>query len=223
MKKHSVSEENYLKAVYHLEAAGERVLTNDLARTLSAKPASITDMVQKLTEKGLLDYQKYQGVQLTPEGRKQALSVIRKHRLWESFLVEKLGFNWDEVHEIAEELEHISSKKLVEKLDAFLNFPKLDPHGDPIPDKNGKIVYDQALVPLIELPANQPAIVMSVASQSADFLELLRFNNIVLGVKLEVKKRFDFDQSLQIKIPSRAAFTVSAQMAQSIKVKPVEI
>jgi len=129
--KYSVSKENYIKAIFHLQQEQESVTTNALAEALQTKPASVTDMLKKLKTQKLLQYEKYRGVKLTTDGRKVAIQIIRKHRLWEYFLVEKLQFGWEEVHEIAEELEHISSKKLVDRLDEFLDFPQNDPHGDP--------------------------------------------------------------------------------------------
>ena len=135
----STSEENYLKTIFHLQTKDDNVTTNELAEKLQAKPASITDMMKKLKGRKLVNYQPYRGFRLTPEGKKIALSIIRRHRLWEYFLAEKLKFSWDEVHEVAEQLEHVSSKKLTDKLDEYLHFPKFDPHGDPIPDINGKM------------------------------------------------------------------------------------
>lgn len=132
------SEENYIKTIFHLEQkALEGVSTNAIAEQMDTKASSVTDMIKKLSEKGVINYVKYQGVTLTQEGRKTALSIIRKHRLWEVFLVETLDFSWDEVHEIAEQLEHIHSEKLIDRLDKLLDFPKYDPHGDPIPTKDG--------------------------------------------------------------------------------------
>jgi DtxR family Mn-dependent transcriptional regulator len=132
------SEENYLRAIYHLGRDGDGyVSTNAIADRLATKPSSVTDMVKKLAEKGLLDYVRYQGVSMTKSGEKVALTLIRKHRLWEVFLVEMLHFSWDEVHEVAELLEHIKSETLIDKLDALLQYPKYAPHGDPIPDKDG--------------------------------------------------------------------------------------
>jgi len=134
----SFTEENYLKVIHRLsEATSEDISTNAVAELMQTKAASVTDMLRKLADKGWVNYQKYQGVRLSPAGEKIALSIVRKHRLWEVFLVDKMGFNWDEVHEIAEQLEHIESDELVQKLDAYLGFPKTDPHGDPIPNKEG--------------------------------------------------------------------------------------
>ena len=139
MLNYSTSEENYIKAIFHLQRQDGTVTTNELANELKTKPASVTDMMKKLKVKKLLHYQPYQGFRLSSEGNKVALGIIRRHRLWEYFLAEKLKFSWDEVHEVAEDLEHVSNKKLIDKLDEFLGFPRVDPHGDPIPDANGKI------------------------------------------------------------------------------------
>ena len=136
----SYTEENYIKAIYHLADGGKKtVLTNEIAEVMKTKAASVTDMIKKLSQKNFISYEKYYGVKMTKHGKNEALTIIRKHRLWETFLVQKLQFNWDEVHEIAEQLEHIQSPLLIEKLDAFLNYPKADPHGEPIPDSNGKV------------------------------------------------------------------------------------
>lgn len=217
----SIAEENYIKAIYHLQQADGNVTTNELAAELNTKAASVTDMLKKLKAKKLLNYEKYQGFRLSAEGRKIALNIVRKHRLWEYFLVEKLQFGWDEVHEVAEELEHITSKKLIDKLDAFLDYPKFDPHGDPIPDSSGKMVA-QKQVNLIDLPLNEPAEVVSVGSQSTELLELLRHKNLGMGTILEVKKRFSFDHSIEIKIKGQQAFIISQQLAQALFVKSVK-
>ncbi len=214
----SVTEENYIKAIYHLQQADGNVSTNEVAALLATKPASVTDMLKKLKNKKILNYEKYKGFRLSAEGKKIALTVVRKHRLWEYFLVEKLQFGWDEVHEVAEELEHITSKKLIDKLDDFLGNPKFDPHGDPIPDVNGKMVA-QPQINLIDLVVNQPAEVSSVGSQSTELLELLKHKNIGIGTKLEVKKKFAFDHSIEIKIKNQSAFTISQQLAQTLFVK----
>lgn len=216
----SKTEENYIKAIYHLQHFDGLVSTNELATELNTKPASVTDMLKKLKAKKILHYEKYQGFKLSNEGKKIALSVVRKHRLWEYFLVEKLGLGWDEVHDIAEELEHITSPVLVEKLDAFLNYPKFDPHGDPIPDINGKMEASKQ-INLIDLELNQPAEVSAVGSQSTELLELLRHKNIGIGTRLEVKRKFTFDNSIEIKIRNIPAFSISQQLAQTLFVKPM--
>ncbi len=145
------AEENYIKSIYHLQQSAGYVTTNELAAMLGARPASITDMLKKLKSKKLLQYEPYKEFCLSALGKKIALGIVRKHRLWEYFLVEKLQFGWDEVHEVAEELEHIGSEKLVEKLEAFLNYPRFDPHGDPIPDSNGKMRLQQQ-INLVNMP-----------------------------------------------------------------------
>lgn len=216
----SVTEENYIKAIYHLQQADGNVSTNEVAKELNTKPASVTDMLKKLKQKKILNYEKYQGFRLSSDGKKIALGIVRKHRLWEYFLVEKLQFGWDEVHEVAEELEHISSKKLIDKLDAFLEHPKFDPHGDPIPDVNGKMAA-QPQINLMDLPLNQLAEVSMVGSQGTELLELLKHKNIAMGTKLEVKKKFAFDNSIEIKIKGQNAFTISQQLAQALFVKTV--
>ena len=193
--KYSSSKENYIKAIYHLQQEEDVVSTNSLARALSTKPASVTDMLKKLKSQKLLQYQPYKGVKLTAEGKRVALLIIRKHRLWEFFLVEKLGFGWEEVHEIAEELEHISSKKLIDRLDLFLGSPKTDPHGDPIPDSQGRIPLVQQTC-LLDLPLQISAEVISVSNQSTAMLELLRHNKIGMGTRLEVTRHFEFDGSM---------------------------
>lgn len=224
MLNYSTSEENYIKAIYHLQKGGT-VTTNELAAELQAKPASITDMLKKLSSKKLVHYQAYHGFTLTPEGRKVALMIIRRHRLWEFFLAEKLKFSWEEVHEVAEHLEHVSSKKLIDKLDEFLGFPRFDPHGDPIPDATGKIETSKQIC-LTELPLNQPAFVCYVSDQSNEMLDLLGHKKIAMGTKLEVKKKFSYDHSMEIKIrPSRGSsqeqtpITISEQLAKNIFVK----
>jgi DtxR family Mn-dependent transcriptional regulator len=214
----TVSEENYIKAIYHLQQADGNVTTNELAAELQTKAASVTDMLKKLKAKKILHYEKYQGFRLSTEGKKIALSIVRKHRLWEYFLVEQLQFGWDEVHEVAEELEHITSKKLIDKLDAFLGYPKFDPHGDPIPDVHGKMA-PQVQINLIDLSINQPAEVSAVGSQSSELLELLKHKQLGIGTKLEVVKKFGFDHSLEIKIKHQQPFTISQQLAQALFVK----
>src|SRR5688500_8112644 len=198
MLNYSTSEENYIKAIFHLQQQDGTVTTNELSHELKTKPASVTDMMKKLKIKKLLHYQPYQGFRLSQEGAKVALNIIRRHRLWEFFLAEKLKFTWDEVHEVAEQLEHVSSKKLIDKLDEFLGFPRVDPHGDPIPDAYGRIQATRT-VPLTELPLNTPAAVSSVSDQSSEILELLEHKHIAIGTRVEIKRKFEFDNSLEIR------------------------
>jgi DtxR family Mn-dependent transcriptional regulator len=203
-----------------LQRSFENVTTNALAEHIKTKPASVTDMLKKLRQKNLLNYNAYKGFRLSKEGNKAALNIIRRHRLWEYFLVNQLQFNWEEVHEVAEQLEHVSSKKLVDKLDAFLNFPKFDPHGDPIPDSNGKI-NQQEQMPLFELPLNTMAVITSVQNQSSDLLAFLSNRDIHIGTKLEVKQKLSFDNSIEVKIKNKQSFHISEQVANAIHVNPL--
>lgn len=215
MLNYSTSEENYIKAIFHLQRQDGTVTTNELANELKTKPASVTDMMKKLKVKKLLHYQPYQGFRLSSEGSKVALGIIRRHRLWEYFLAEKLKFSWDEVHEVAEDLEHVSNKKLIDKLDEYLGFPRVDPHGDPIPDANGRIEASKK-ISLTELPVNIPATVTSVSDQSSEILELLQHKKISIGTKLEMKRKFEFDNSMEIRIGRNPAFTISKELAENI-------
>lgn len=194
----SLSEENYLKAIFHLEHTyKEGVSTNALAEEMETKASSVTDMVKKLSEKKLVIYKKYQGVKLSKMGRDTAIEIIRKHRLWEVFLVEKLNFNWDEVHDVAEQLEHIRSEKLIKELDKFLGFPKRDPHGDPIPDAGGNFIVSNKTL-LADLSIGEAGICVGVKDSSAAFLQFLDKNNISLGKKIKVLEKEDFDKSMLI-------------------------
>ena len=213
---YTTSEENYLKAIFHLQAQDEIVTTTALALKLDTKPASVTDMMKKLNAKKLLNYKPYYGFSLSQEGKKIALHVIRRHRLWEYFLSEKLKFDWNEIHSVAEELEHINNKKLIERLDEYLNFPQFDPHGDPIPDSKGKIKKSKK-ISLAELPLNKTAEVSQVTNQTNEMLELLNHKNIGIGTKIEVKRLFDYDQSLEIKVKS-SLVTISETLAKNIYV-----
>lgn len=218
MVNYSSSEENYLKAIYHLQKGAGKVTTSALAEELKARPASITDMMKKLSAKSLLDYKPYYGFSLSPEGRRAALVIIRRHRLWEYFLAEKLGFGWDEVHLVAEELEHVGNKKLIDKLDQYLGFPQFDPHGDPIPNSKGKIMATESLS-LADLPLNVSAKVVRVANQSVEMLDLLKEKNIRIGSVIQVQKKFSFDNSLQIKLKPSITETVSEQLAKNLFVQ----
>lgn len=213
------SEENYLKAIFHLGGLdGAAISTNAIAEQMDTKPSSVTDMVKKLSEKGLVNYKKYQGVSLTAPGRTTALAVIRKHRLWEVFLVEKLDFSWDEVHEVAEQLEHIKSEELIDRLDQLLEFPKYDPHGDPIPGKNGEFQERDKLL-LSKMPVNGKGVCVGVKDSSATFLKFLDKNNIALGNLIEVLDKEDFDNSLHIRVAGNV-LQVSHQIAANLYVKP---
>lgn len=212
------TEENYLKAIYHISQAGNReVTTNAISDCLQTKPASVTDMLRKLAQKNVINYVKYQGVTLTSMGRKEALQIVRKHRLWEVFLVEKLKFNWDEVHEIAEQLEHIQSKLLIKRLDEFLGFPQHDPHGDPIPNEEGEMSAKKQIC-LSELAVNSHGIVISLKETSPLFLQYLDKINIYIGAKLKITDRIEFDSSLEIQIDGKKSVTISNEIAKNIMV-----
>lgn len=211
----TVSEENYIKSIYHLQQETGMVNTNSLAAEMQTRAASVTDMLKKLSGKKILQYEKYKGFKLTENGKKVALSVVRKHRLWEYFLVEKLGFAWDQVHDIAEELEHISSNELIERLQLFLGNPSFDPHGDPIPDSNGKIPKINQLN-LTIVPLNKTAVVSSVSNQSPQMLEMLKHYAIVIGTSIKILKHFEFDGSMEIKVSKQPACIISEPIAKNI-------
>lgn len=214
----TLSEENYLKAIWKLiGVSGGTVNTNAIAASVNTRAASVTDMLKKLSDKNLIDYVPYKGVSLTKKGKQAAMDVVRKHRLWEVFLVEKLGFGWDQVHDIAEQLEHIRSEALIEKLDRFLGFPKTDPHGDPIPDKHGRI-HEPAGTPLAGMSEQKQVIVTGVADHSSAFLQFLDRNNIRLGTRLQVQSVTDYDRSLDISISGKKLH-ISHEVARNILVK----
>jgi DtxR family Mn-dependent transcriptional regulator len=218
----SFTEENYLKIIYKLSAETDsEISTNAVAELTQTKAASVTDMLRKLSEKQLVSYQKYQGVRLTEKGEEVALKVIRKHRLWEVFLVNKLGFNWDEVHEIAEELEHINSEELVQRLDEFLDCPQFDPHGDPIPDKNGKMP-EFGYKNLSGISINQQVVMMGVAQHSTSFLQYLAKIGLNLGVNITVLEINDFDKSMTINNGGNSNCFISHEVAKNILVKNVK-
>jgi DtxR family Mn-dependent transcriptional regulator len=213
--RYSVSEENYIKAIFHLQEEVERVNTLQLAQAMKTKPASITDMLKKLKNKKLLDYQPYYGFKLTAEGNKIALGIIRRHRIWEYFLSEKLQFNLHEIHELAEVLEHVSSKKLIDKLDSYLGSPKFDPHGDPIPDLNGKIATEDHVL-LSVMKAKKKGRVCRIASASKKIMELISYQQIKLGSQIMVQQRFEFDDSMEILIDGKHKANISQQLAKNI-------
>jgi DtxR family Mn-dependent transcriptional regulator len=214
----TLSEENYLKAIYHLTIVSNAdVSTNSIAEMMETKASSVTDMLKKLSEKELVHYIKYQGVSLTDQGKLAAKMIVRKHRLWEVFLVDKLDFSWDEVHDIAEQLEHIKSEKLINKLDDFLGNPSEDPHGDPIPNSKGEIVkIDKQL--LSELAVNQKGICVGVKDTSSDFLQYLDKQGISLGATIVVLSKESFDLSLAIKVKDQE-LTISNKIASNLFVK----
>lgn len=208
------TEENYLKAICHLSIKEESVSTNEIAASLSTKAASVTDMLKKLAEKGLINYTKYQGVTLTAAGEKVALNIIRKHRLWEYFLVEKLNFKWDEVHDVAEELEHISSKELVDRLDDFMGNPKYDPHGDPIPDRNGKFKAHE-LKRVSTMEVNHVGVISGVREHSPAFLQYLEKQQLVIGKKIKIAEINSYDHSVILSVEDKRVH-ISREVANNL-------
>ncbi len=214
---HSSTEEDYLKTIYKLSQNSGPVSTNEIAKEINTKASSVTDMIQKLSQKKLVVYVKYKGASLSLEGEIIALKIIRKHRLWESFLVDKLNFNWDEIHEIAEQLEHINSPKLVDKLDEHLGFPKFDPHGDPIPDKNGKFQQINELI-LSKLEEQESGILVGVKEHSSEFLKYLENIPLLLGATVKVLEKFNFDASMKILVNNNIELMISSSVANHLNV-----
>ena len=214
----SFTEENYLKTIYYLATrqAGE-VSTNALAEMTATKAASVTDMLRKLADKQLIHYKKYQGVRLTEEGERLALQVIRRHRLWEVFLVEKLGFGWDAVHEIAEELEHVRSAELVSRLDTFLGCPQFDPHGDPIPTPTGDMP-ETGYRKLSDATAGENVRLMAVLEHSTEFLQHLDHSDLTLGCAVTVSEINAFDKSVLVAVDNGRAVFVSYEVAKNLLV-----
>ena len=215
----TLSTEDYLKAIYHVsQTTSGAVATTRIAKQIGAKPSSVTDMFKKLSDQELVKYQKYQGVSLTSEGVKTALRIIRKHRLWESFLVSHLNFNWDEVHQVAEQLEHIQSEKLTNELERFLDYPTHDPHGDPIPNRALFMKTDNNIL-LAELPVNKAGVCVGVKDNSSDFLRYLDRRQIGIGTPLQVLHREDFDESLHIQA-GNSTLMITKKTAENIYIKP---
>lgn len=220
----STTEENYLKAIYKLneqnEASKSFVNTNSIAKAMSTTAASVTDMIKRLEKKKMLDYQPYKGVILNDLGKQIAKNLIRKHRLWEVFLLEKLHFKWDEVHEIAEQLEHIQSDELTDRLDSFLGYPKYDPHGDPIPDKEGNVKFRLEFF-LSDLQTSEKGYIVGVRHHAPDFLRHLEEQSLILGTHVEVIKQFSYDNSLQVKLNDEVLMTVSSQVSSNLYIKKI--
>lgn len=218
----SFTEENYLKAIYHLSHdGGENVNTNSLAESMSTTPASVNDMVKRLAQKNLIGYQKYKGATLLPAGKKRALSIIRKHRLWEVFLVDKLGFNWDEVHEIAEQLEHIQSIDLIKRLDKFLGYPTIDPHGDPIPNEDG-VMKLTVKAPVSEVENGTKGLIVAVNTDDSKLLKHLDQIGIKLGSRINVIERIEFDGSVSIQLDDHGQLFISKPIAENLLITVLE-
>jgi len=213
----SSAEENYLKAIYKLSENEAIVSTNAISEELRTSPASVTDMLKKLDAKGAIHYIKYKGTNLTNTGKKSALWIIRKHRLWEVFLVQKLHFKWDEVHEVAEQLEHIRSKRMVERLDAFLGHPKVDPHGDPIPDAEGNF-HQRPTLCLNQADLGITLTVLAVKNSTQAFLKYLDKIGVAIGTTIRIVERIEFDESLELQLKNGQTFLVSHQVSENILV-----
>ncbi len=212
------SEEDHIKAVYALLQEGESAFTKDMAERLRTKASSVTDMLKKLAEKGYLEHAPYYGAKLTAKGQVLALQLVRKHRLWETFLVERLGFGWDEVHEVAEQLEHVASDKLVDRLDEYLGHPHFDPHGDPIPDKRGRIRQRKTR----RLDACKPGETVRIAAVTGTtdgLLRLLGAKGLRIGTVLQVQEVHGFDGSMDVKPKSGAAFSLSKDVSDHLQVE----
>jgi DtxR family Mn-dependent transcriptional regulator len=216
----SLTEENYIKAIFSINQAngGNGVTTNELSEHLHNKAGSVTDMLKRLAEKKLINYQKYKSVFLTNKGEKLAIGIVRKHRLWEVFLMEKLRFRWDEVHEIAEQLEHIKSDELISRLDDFLGRPKFDPHGDPIPDANGQLNAVKA-IPLNRFKTKGHFIFMGVCEHSPAFLQHLTAVGLKIGDAIKVEEINEFDNSFKVKINKSGSQFFSNKVASNILVE----
>ncbi|MDX1684138.1 MAG: metal-dependent transcriptional regulator [Saprospiraceae bacterium] len=217
----TVSEENYLKAIFKLSQSGaRRISTNAIAKEMETAAASVTDMIQRLAEKGLVDYQRYKGSKLSPAGHRQATRLVRKHRLWEVFLHDVLNFGWDEIHDIAEQLEHVKSNELTDRLDRFLGFPKFDPHGDPIPNANGSFTLRNQ-TELSKLKVGQKGVIVGVKQHEPDFLKLLENQNLLLGNTISVRAIHEFDLSMDIDIESGSTTSVSRHVTRNLFIKPI--
>jgi DtxR family Mn-dependent transcriptional regulator len=214
----SLAEENYLKAIYKLhEKSGAMVSTSALAETLQINAASVTDFIKKMASKKLISYQKSKGVSLTEQGRLIALAIIRKHRLWEVWLVNNLGFKWDEVHEIAEQLEHVVSDELIENLDKHLGHPKADPHGDLIPDAKGRFIKNSSK-PLLDCAKGDKVKFTGVAEHSNSFLQYLTKSNISLGDEIAVEAIEEYDNCFQVKINKKERKLLSKEVVKNLLV-----
>jgi len=216
----SYAEENYLKAILKLSGSPDgAVSTNAIAAQLETSAASVTDMLKKLSDKELITYQRYKGALLTDEGQRVATMLVRKHRLWEVFLVQSLGMTWDEVHEIAEELEHIQSDRLIDRLDAFLGRPKFDPHGDPIPNAQGKYTL-RAQLPLTELKPGQEGVVIGVREDDTSFLKHLNDKGLTIGKSITILSNDEYDNTLRVSVDD-LELNLSGKVARNILIKPV--
>lgn len=214
----SLVEENYLKALFNLSNDKGEVNVNELSKRLEIKMPSVTSMMKKLADKKLVHYESYKPLHLTEKGKKEAAIIIRKHRLTEMFLVQKMGFGWEGVHEIAEQVEHIQSPEFFEKMDELLGFPKLDPHGSPIPDRNGKIVWKE-YNKLSECKIGDTIKLAAVINTSAEFLKFLNSRELSLGLKLKIKSIEPFDKTMIVSYGKRTSETLSHTVCERMLVE----
>lgn len=215
----SQAEENYLKAIYKInEREGKSANTNAISAAMNTTAASVTDMLKRLAEKEFINYEKYKGVTLTTEGARTATTLVRKHRIWEVFLCDKLGYSWDECHDLAEQLEHIKSTDLIDRLDSFLGKPKFDPHGDPIPDRNGNYATRQQIL-LAEMSVGHKGVMVGVQEHSTAFLQHLDRVGLVLAAKVEVLEVFEFDKSVKIRLNESTELLISNKVSENVFVK----
>ncbi len=218
----SPTEENYLKAIYKLGEKLEEdahINTNSIAHAMNTKAASVTDMLKRLSDKELVTYQRYKGVKIKEKGLFLAKKLIRRHRLWEVFLLEKLHFKWDEVHEIAEQLEHISSDELTQRLDKFLQYPRFDPHGDPIPDADGNITYHNDSIELCDFKEGEQGVIVGVKEHSPEFLRYLEQQKLVLDTHLKILRKHTYDDSLLVQINQQEITLVSSKVSRNLYAK----
>ena len=216
----SKSEENYLKSIFNLSEFGnKKVSTNSISKILNIEPASVTDMIKKLSKKKLIYHERYKGSSISKSGIKIALQIIRRHRLWEVFLHDKLKFKWDQIHELAEELEHVSSDNLIDSLDKFLKYPKIDPHGDPIPNKLGEIDFVDK-ISIYDLNINQKGIVSRIINEDDEFFNLLKKLDIENGSEIKMIDKIEYDDSLEILVNNKSVI-ISKQIASNIKITKI--
>ena len=216
----SKSEENYLKSIFNLSEFGNKqVTTNSISKVLNIEPASVTDMIKKLSKKKLIYHEKYKGSTISKSGIKIALQIIRRHRLWEVFLYDKLNFKWDKIHDIAEELEHVSSEELIDNLDKFLKYPKIDPHGDPIPNKLGEMNFVDK-ISISDLNVNENGIVSRIINEDEEFFNLLKKLKIEIGTEVKIIDKIEYDESIEILINKKTVI-ISKDIANNIKITKI--
>lgn len=211
----NISKEDYLSAIYKLRDEAGEIKPNIIAENLEISPAAVTDMLKKLSTDGFVQYKKYKGIKLTAKGERYAVNMIRKHRLWETFLYEVLKMPWEKIHNEAEKLEHSSSDELVDKLEEYLNYPKFDPHGYPIPDKNGSLPKHKPVIALSKLRKNDKGIIARISDFKSELLVYAAKQGLALGQKITVKDKLDFDGSIIIGINTNEV-SLSKKIASNI-------